>query len=188
MSGLPIIAWSSISDMTAAMFVETPRLLIRALSVSDLDSYSAMMSDPLVVRFLGDGTPESREACLSYIQSCLRSQAEHGYSRYAVVERRSDSLIGLCGYKQTEDGIDLGWRVSRPHWGQGYATESAAAVLEYGLNDLDLSDVYCICATQNVASIRVAEKIGMIFDCVDHVGGWTVRRYRAPREVRRVGP
>jgi ribosomal-protein-alanine N-acetyltransferase len=162
------------------VLLRTQRLIIRPLTLSDTEAYHSIVGDPLVMKFLGDGKPQTREAAVAYVEACVKSEAENGFSRYAVLETRSGVLIGLCGYKRTEQGVDLGWRVQRHHWGRGFATEAAMAVLHHGVNDLGLPGVYSICAAENVASVRVAEKIGMILDGIGQVGGWTVQRYVAP--------
>jgi RimJ/RimL family protein N-acetyltransferase len=60
----------------------------------------------------------------------MRSEADEGLARYAVILKETGEMIGFCGFKRRSDCIDLGWRYARRVWGSGYATEAAHAVLE----------------------------------------------------------
>jgi ribosomal-protein-alanine N-acetyltransferase len=81
-----------------------------------------------------------------------------------VVIRKQDSAwLGWCGLKQHADYVDLGFRFFRKSWGNGYATESAMACLEYGINELNIKHIVGRVAIGNNASVRVLEKFEMTF-------------------------
>jgi RimJ/RimL family protein N-acetyltransferase len=164
------------------MIIETERLTIRSFRKSDIPEYAAIVADPEVTKFLGDGSPHSFEQATAYIADCIRSEAEEGLARYAVILRETRELIGFCGFKKASDYIDLGWRYARRVWGNGYATEAAVAVLDYGINTLKLSGIVAESAVENIRSVRVIERIGMHFETFGKVRGRKTVRYRQPNE------
>lgn len=150
------------------VLIETERLLIRPLTLDDLDAVHAAFSDPVVMRYIPGGACQldgSRARLASYIEH----QEAHGFSKWAVAERSSGAVIGDCGLKLLEGGpdVELGFHFAREYWGQGYATEAARACLDWGLRELDRDAIVAIVDPENAASVRVLEKIGMERD------GWT---------------
>ena len=83
--------------------------------------------------------------------------------RLAVVVKDTDQFIGWCGLKYDADQYDIGFRLFREYWNQGFATEAAGRCVEYGFNHLGLSEIIGRARKENKASIRVLEKIGMTF-------------------------
>jgi RimJ/RimL family protein N-acetyltransferase len=165
------------------MIIETSRLTIRSFLESDIPEYATIVADPQVTRFLGDGSPHSYEQAAAYVHNCIRSEAKGDVARYAVVLRETGELIGFCGFKKAHGYIDFGWRYARRTWGNGYATEAAAAVLDYGLNTLKLSNIVAVAALENVGSVRVMEKIGLQFEAFGQVRGRKAVRYRQPDNI-----
>jgi ribosomal-protein-alanine N-acetyltransferase len=168
------------SKQRAAQIIETNRLVIRSFLESDIPEYAATVADPEVTKFLGDGSPHSYEQATAYVYDCIRSEAKEGIARYAVILRETGELIGFCGFKKVCDYIDFGWRYARRAWGNGYATEAAAAVLDYGINTLRLSGIVAESAVENVGSVRVIEKIGRQFEVFGEVRGRKTVRYGQP--------
>lgn len=85
----------------------------------------------------------------------------NGFGRWAVVHR-IDVWLGWCGSKRLPNGdVDLGYRLLREHWGQGYATEAGGACLELGFGHFGLDTIVGRVAQENLASVRVLEKLGM---------------------------
>ena len=162
------------------MIIETNRLMIRSFQEPDIPEYAAVVADPKVTEFLGDGSPHSYEQAAAYVRDCMRSETKNGIARYAVILRETEELIGFCGFKKVDDYIDFGWRYARRAWGNGYATEAAAAVLDQGINTLKLSGIVAESAVENVGSVRVMEKIGMQFEAFGEVRGRKTVRYRQP--------
>ncbi len=143
------------------MRIETQRLVVRSFEQGDIPAYAEIVADPRVTRFLGDGRPYSYGEATAYIEDCMALDSDTGISRYAVL--LDDELIGFCGFKEATDHIDLGWRYAQRHWGNGYATEAARAVLEYGIQTLQLTRIMAISYGENVGSVRVIEKLGFQF-------------------------
>ena len=141
--------------------IETQRLVIRSFEEGDVPEYAEIVGDLRVTRYLGDGRPYSQEEATAYIRECIALESEIGFSRYAVL--LDGELIGFCGFKPDRDHIDLGWRYAHQHWGHGYATEAARAVLEYGTETLQLAPIVAVSYEDNVASVNVIQKLGFQF-------------------------
>ena len=93
-------------------------------------------------------------------------QRELGYTMWTVELRLSGKVIGACGFfplEGTGPGIELAYHFAREYWGNGYATEAAAACLAFGLEGLGFERVVGITFSENSASRRVLEKIGMTY-------------------------
>jgi RimJ/RimL family protein N-acetyltransferase len=139
---------------------------LRTFVPEDLPIYSAINSDPEVMRYLG-GEPLSREETERQMAGASRSFTTSGYGKIAV-ERHSDGLLlGMCGLSIESwypDELELGWRLGREHWGNGYATEAARAWLAYAFDVLGAPRVISIADVPNLRSIAVMRRIGMRFD------------------------
>jgi len=111
------------------------------------------------------GPPLSREEFRSWIERNLWRYEEDGFGRCAVVLRSTAELVGDCGlirtYVEEKPEVELGWIVRRTHRGRGIATEAAAAWRDYGFDSLGLERIVSMVSEKNVASRRVAEKLGM---------------------------
>lgn len=140
----------------------TPRLLMRQLFEKDAGELYLLNSDPEVLRYTGDKPFASVEEARAFIR---------GYGQYALYRRgrlgmfmkETGAFVGWCGLKyHPENGeTELGFRLKREYWNQGYATEAARASLHYGFNVLELSTIMGRVMKGNTASVRVLEKIGM---------------------------
>jgi [ribosomal protein S5]-alanine N-acetyltransferase len=142
--------------------LETPRLILRDMRPTDVDSLHRVFSDPLLMRFWPVFTYAETE---EWVAAEMRHYAEDGFGLWAVTLKDSDEVIGDCGLVRHEvDGAietDLGWHVLRSHWSQGYATEAAVASREYAFSQLRAERLVAQIHPENYASRRVAEKIGM---------------------------
>ena len=86
---------------------------------------------------------------------------ENGYCQWALICKADGKLIGFCGFVNSDDAPEIGWRLAPEYWGQGLATEAARAVLNHGIETLGFQRVIATVQAANVASIRVIEKLGM---------------------------
>lgn len=143
------------------MQIQTERLLIRSFREADIPAYADIVADPRVTRYLGDGRPYSFDEAAEYVRDCIELEAETGVARYAVL--LEGELIGFCGFKPDGEHIDFGWRYAHGHWGRGYGTEAARAVLRYGVEELRLRGIVAVAYEANVASVRIIEKLGFRF-------------------------
>jgi RimJ/RimL family protein N-acetyltransferase len=164
--------------------LETERLVLRKPEPADIDGYAAMWSDPEVVRFLG-GRTLSREEVPQGIERMLKQWDRHGVGLFSVLRKGDERLVGRVGYllwdpkrwvnamhEDLDDPLELeiGWVIASAFWNQGYATEAAAACRERAFDELRRDRVISLIAPENVASIRVAEKIGESLEQRD-IGG-----------------
>ncbi|WP_367182282.1 GNAT family N-acetyltransferase [uncultured Aquimarina sp.] len=145
------------------IITETNRLILRKLQVSDAEKFFSLNSDPEVLKYTGDYPFLSIEDAKSFLKN-YQEYNMNGYGRWAVLLKDTNDFIGWCGLKRNEDGdIDIGFRFFRNKWNKGYATESSIAALAYGFTQLGIKEIIARVASENKASIKVLEKIGMIF-------------------------
>lgn len=151
-----------------AVIVETNRLVVRLFRLSDADAMNRIFGDPEVMRF-GSGVQTSEWVC-DWLCHCLKNYRQKlDIGPWAVIEKNSEEVIGYCGlfYFSNVCGqpeTEIGYRLARPYWGRGYATEAARAVLNYAFNVLCLPRLVSIIDPCDVRSIRVAEKLGMHYE------------------------
>lgn len=141
--------------------LETERLLLRGFCPQDLDAWASFMADPEVVRFLF-GEPQSRSDSWRMMAATLGHWALRGYGMWAV-ERKSDhAFIGRIGMLQPEGwpGLEIGWTLGRPYWGQGYATEAAAASMRFAFLTQPVERLISCIDPGNTASQAVATRLG----------------------------
>lgn len=150
--------------------IETKRLVIRPLSMDDLHGMFAMDNDPEVHRYLGNNPAQSLEEEAMVIEIVRKQYIDLGIGRWAVEEKSTGDFIGWTGFKRITSPIngrvnhlDFGYRFARKYWGNGYATESGAAALNYGLEVMGLRDIHAMTNVDNAASRRVLEKLGFSF-------------------------
>jgi ribosomal-protein-alanine N-acetyltransferase len=139
----------------------TERLLIRPFTPADLEAIHTVYADPEVMRYIPGG-PCDRAGTLARLQSLIEHQEEHSFSKWAVVEKERDEVIGDCGLQYLAGGpdIELGFHIARSQWGRGYAAEAGRACLAWARAERR-ERVVAIVAPANRPSIRVLEKIGM---------------------------
>jgi RimJ/RimL family protein N-acetyltransferase len=134
------------------------------MRATDLDALLEIFGDPKVMAAF-DEPPFDRQQMARWLQRNLEHQEEHGYGLFSVMLVGDGVLIGDCGLELMEvEGAqvaELGYDFRSDYWGQGYATEAAAAVRDYAFGLLGLSRLISLIRVHNRASQRVAEKIGM---------------------------
>ena len=141
----------------------TPRLLLREFVSSDALSFYKLNKDKAVMRYTGDKPFKSVEESKKFILN-YDAYVKTGMGRWTVILASEKSIIGWCGLKEHPEGfIDLGYRFHKKYWNKGYASEAAQACLDYGFQELSLSEIIGRTAIENKASIKVLEKIGMTF-------------------------
>jgi ribosomal-protein-alanine N-acetyltransferase len=158
--------------------LETERLLLRPLSLDDLDALAPFFADPDVMRYMGGKTLTRDETEASIVRMVRWFDAD-GFGQLAVVRKDDGELLGRCGIliwetepwkplpKAEADGeteTEIGYALGQPHWGRGYATEAATAVCDYARTELGESRLIALIQHGNEASRRVAEKLGMEYE------------------------
>lgn len=148
---------------------ETDRLVLREWREDDVDSFEAMFLDPEVMAHLGPTLdPEGSRSEVADVIVRLRAiQAAHGCCFWALERRDTGEMIGFCGVEPgpagtpIENKLEIGWRLARSAWGQGFAQEAARASLEWVWQNRDDHAVWAITTPANVRSWRLMERIGM---------------------------
>src|SRR5215207_5412373 len=144
--------------------LETKRLMLRPMRATDLDALHLIFTDPNVMASFG-GESLSLAQMQVWLQRNLDHQDEFGYGLFSVILKETGILIGDCGLEQMEvDGqssAELGYDFRSDLWNQGFATEAAVAVRDYAIEVLQLPQLISLIRVGNLASKRVAEKVGM---------------------------
>lgn len=165
----------------------TERLELRRWREEDLDEYAAIAADPEVTRYLGAGGPLDRAGAWRQIALFMGHREMRGWTTSAVIERRSGRLIGRGGLWEPAGwpGLEVGWILARSVWGRGYATELGRAVRDYAFIDLGRSHLISVIQPANLASIRVAEKIGATYEYDEVINGVGCVIYGQPAPTSR---
>lgn len=153
--------------MLKAAMIETENLRLRRPEIDDLDAIHAMRSDPDVVRYLG-GRALSREEAWHRLTRIAGHWALRGYGMFVAVERHSSAFVGEIGLfdgcrglsPQFDNAPEAGWILAAEAHGKGYASEAAAAAHGWFAATHGARRSVCIIAPENVASLRVAQKLG----------------------------
>ncbi len=146
------------------MMIETKRLLLRRMSIEDIDDLLLIFTDPKVMASFDDQLFD-RSMMEQWIRRNLDHQDQHGYGLFSVLLRGARTVIGDCGLEHmTVDGmpeLELGYDFRSDHWNRGLATEAALAVRDFAFKELGMPRLVSLIRSSNAASCRVAEKIGM---------------------------
>jgi RimJ/RimL family protein N-acetyltransferase len=147
--------------------ITSQRLVLRDWRGSDQAPWAAMNADPAVREHLGPVlTADESAGSIAHFQADLD---RNGFGFWAVEVRGSGEFIGFTGLDTVDDGlpvtgVEIGWRLARPAWGHGYATEAALAVLDHGFDHLGLAEILAITTATNLRSQAVMRRIGMTYD------------------------
>jgi len=152
--------------MTSAPALQTERLLLQHWSPAARDALATLNADPVVMEFFP--SVQTREESDAFADRMAQGLAERGFGLWAVQRRDTGEHIGFTGLSVVGEHVtpvagqvEVGWRLARSAWGQGFATEAAAAALAYGFDTVGLDAVMSMTARTNVRSWRVMERLGM---------------------------
>ena len=148
--------------MAAALF-ETQRLLCRRWIPADFEPLFAIYSDPIAMRWVGEGQPITREECEAWFHVTEANYTKRGYGMFALEEKASGNVIGFCGlvHPGGQELPEVKYAFLRSCWGGGLASEAVPALLAYGTQQLALHHIIATVAEDNLASQRVLAKSGM---------------------------
>lgn len=145
--------------------LETERLILRTWVDEDLDSMFAINQDLKVMEYFP--SLQDVDMTKNFIDKVNAHFENHGYSLYAAVRKNTNEFIGFIGLLIADfeshftPATEIGWRLSSNHWGQGFATEGAKAVLDFAFRELKIPEIVSFTAAGNAKSIRVMQKIGL---------------------------
>lgn len=150
-------------------YIKTKRLILRDWENSDIKPFIKMNLDPDVRRYFPSTV--AAEDSKQFILDAQKDIEDRGFGLFAVERRDTGEFIGFTGVQVLEeDGpfnldffpcIEIGWRLMKKYWNQGYATEAALGVLKFIQRNTDIKEVYAYSTKNNYPSINIMEKIGM---------------------------
>ncbi|WP_333878983.1 GNAT family N-acetyltransferase [Flavobacterium sp.] len=151
------------------LIIETDRLLLRPLELSDAEAMFAMDSNPKVHQYLWQTPVKHPDEVIKVIEYVRKQYERNHIGRFATVLKETGEFIGWTGIKfvddHTENGntnfYDYGYRLDEPFWGKGYATEASYAWFDYGFKEMNIDKMNAYTHFENGASNRILEKIGM---------------------------
>lgn len=151
-----------------AIILETQRLILRHQVISDLDDLWALYCNPHITKFIPDA-PRSREEAQEELEWHMHGHPKHPeLGLWATIHKETGKFIGRCGLLPWEiegqQEVEVAYTIAQEFWGQGLGTEIAQAILEYGFEKLNLARLICLIDEENIASQKVAERIGMKFE------------------------
>lgn len=154
--------------MTVCPELATPRLLVRCWTPRDRAALAAINADPRVMEFIG--SPLSREESDDLADRIEVRFEQQGFGFWAVEVRDGAPFVGFVGLNIPDfeapfmPAVEIGWRLGADFWGNGYASEAANAVLDFGFDVLGLEEIVAFTTVRNTRSRRVMERIGMTHD------------------------
>ena len=158
---------------------ETPHLFLRRFTEADAPLIYKLNSDAEVLKYLHEPALKNEEEAKKIINEIILPQYMLNLGRWAIHTKTDYEFIGWCGLKHIpETGIiDLGYRLLKNAWGNGYATEAAQYTVIYGLRNLKIKTITGTAHVDNIASIKILKKIGMQFIKNDTADGVPARVY-----------
>ena len=156
------------------VFLETPRLLLRRFTHDDVDNLVELDSDPEVMHFVTGGRATPRDEIEHEVLPAFLGHYEGsaGYGFWAAVEKSTERFVGWFHLRPPERAplgeVELGYRLRRSAWGQGYATEGSRALVDKAFAELGAERVVAFTMVVHVASRRVLEKAGLRFVRIFH--------------------
>lgn len=148
--------------------IETERLILRELLLSDADGMFELDSNPNVHVFLGKKPVTVIEQSIAQIENIQQQYKDSGIGRWAVILKETNDFIGWSGIKFIKNEInnhkgfyEIGYRFIEKHWGKGYATEAGKAFVDYAFNVMNVDALYAYADAGNSGSKSILEKLGM---------------------------
>lgn len=144
--------------------LETPRLILRKMAMTDAQDMYDYSSDPEVSRHVLWDAHRSVQESRAYLRYILRQYRYNEPSSWGIELRETGRLIGTIGFmwwNKDNRSAEIGYSLSRAHWNHGYMTEALREVIDFGFNEMALHRIEAQHETTNPASGRVMEKVGM---------------------------
>jgi RimJ/RimL family protein N-acetyltransferase len=179
------------------LILETKRLLLRPLELSDAEAMFAMDKNPEVHKYLWQNPTQTVEETIKIIEYVRSQYEKNNIGRFATILKETNEFIGWTGIKYIDDHIengntnfyDYGYRLNEKFWGNGYATEASVAWLDYGFNQMKIDKMNAYTHSENGASNHIMQKVGMKFmeDYFDNDGIlWKWWQMENPSKEKRV--
>ncbi|MEP6704526.1 MAG: GNAT family N-acetyltransferase [Acidobacteriota bacterium] len=146
--------------------IESERLLFRKFTIDDLPQLIEQRSDPDVNKFLGGTKLQNPESLSKRIRFYMRCYETHGFGTCAMIWKPSGEMIGSAGLQPLDgtDEVEVGYSMIKEYWGKGIGTEAARVWLDHGFRSAGLDRIVAVAHTENWASRRIMEKLGMHYE------------------------
>lgn len=164
--------------------VITNRLIFRDFSMNDIDDYYKLEKDPMVRKYIPNMRNTTYNECKESLKKYIDKYKDGtGVDTWAVILRENRKFIGITGFRYIEelDKIEIGIRLMPEYWGNGYATETGKALIQYAFKRLGLNEIIAMALPENEKSMSSLENIGLDFDGYGYFGGARVAFYKATR-------
>lgn len=150
--------------------IETERLLLRELLLSDVEGMFELDSNPNVHIYLGNKPVTTIEESKAQIENIQQQYKDFGTGRWAVILKETNEFIGWSGIKFITNEInnhqnfyEIGYRFIEKHWNKGYATEAGKAFINYAFSEMKVDGIYAYADEGNQNSRKILEKLGLQF-------------------------
>lgn len=144
--------------------IETGRLLLRPMMIVDMHLMVELDSDPDVMRFITDGKPQTKEHYEKRVPEVIKYMQENpGLGLWIAFVKDTREFIGwyILKHLPNNEEVEVGFRIKKKFWGQGYSTEAGKALLKHGFETVGLKKIAAIVRPDNLASQAVIKKIGL---------------------------
>ncbi len=153
------------------LILETPRLLLRPLVLTDADAMFKMDNNPNIHKYLWQNPTQTIEETRAIIQMIQQQYIDNNIGRFATILKETGEFIGWTGIKFITDPpvngnvnfYDYGYRLDEPFWAKGYATEATKTWLDYAFNEMKIDKMNAYTHSENGASNHILQKSGMQF-------------------------
>jgi RimJ/RimL family protein N-acetyltransferase len=163
--------------------LETERLRLRPYRLEDLDDLHGMLSDPEHMRWYP--APFDRVTSRAWLERQIAAYGSRGFALWIVEDRATGEFLGTAGptvqIVEDVEEVEIGWHTRPGRKGEGIAPEAATAARDWAFANLDVDHLISLVRPENLASVRVAEKLGMHVDREADYKGLQHRVYRIDR-------
>lgn len=163
---------------------ETPRLILRQLTLDDVGDLAKLYADPVVRKFYVSTL--TCEETRQRVERIIIGYKQRGWGLWATIHKADNKFIGRCGLipqlVDEQPEVEIAYMLAKEYWGQGLATEAACASRDYGFKKVGRDRLISLIDPENVASQKVAIKVGLIYEKETTMWGKTVRVYAIQKQ------
>jgi ribosomal-protein-alanine N-acetyltransferase len=147
--------------------IETERLILRGPTSDDWDDWVASIwGDPEVMRYMPRSTDAPEVRAQGTLAFFTRIREQHQVGAWMITRKADGQFLGhgMLAYREAFDEPELGYALGKAFWGQGYATETARAVVRYGLEQANLARIFAVVFPENQPSWRILQQLGFVYE------------------------
>ena len=159
--------------------LETPRLLLRQLTIADINAIEKFTTDDEVTVFFICDTHQSLNETEAFLNELLKKY-EHGSLIWGIIVKENDRLVGIIEfseYRRDEKIAEMGCIIAKSYWKNDYASEATQALIRYGFSELKLERIQASYFSENISSERVLQKAGLFYEGTQRRGKFAKGHY-----------